>query len=205
MAEKFELVLGTRNAKKRRELETLLTNYPIVARTLDEFPNAIEVEETGTTFQENARLKATEQAKHLGRWVMGEDSGLSVEALDGQPGVYSARFAGADATDADNNRLLIESLVGLPPEKRSAWYTCHMSLSNPQGETLIDVEDYCRGRIAFEPRGEAGFGYDPYFELIEYHQTFAELGDAVKSVLSHRARAMRAFLRLLLPLIADGK
>ncbi len=203
MAEKFELVLGTRNAKKRRELENLLTNYPIVVRTLDEFPDSIDVEETGTTFQENARLKATQQAKHLGRWVMGEDSGLSVEAIGGRPGVYSSRFAGDAATDADNNRLLIESLQTFPPEKRLAWYTCHMSLSNPQGDSLIDVENYCRGRIVFEPRGSAGFGYDPYFELIEYHQTFAELGDTVKSVLSHRARAMRAFLLLLLPMVAD--
>jgi XTP/dITP diphosphohydrolase len=200
----FELVLGTRNTKKRRELETLLAPWPIVVRTLDEFP-AIEVKETGTTFAENARLKATVQARHLGRWVMGEDSGLSVEALGGEPGVYSSRFAGEQATDDENNRLLVERLRHVPEALRAAWYTCHMTLSNPAGQPLVDVEDYCRGRIINEPRGEAGFGYDPYFEIVEYHQTFAELGDTVKSVLSHRARAMRAFLPLLIALIRETK
>lgn len=198
----FELVLGTRNLKKRKELERLLTGYPVIVRTLDEFSESIEVEETGSTFAENAWLKASVQARQLNRWVMGEDSGLSVEALDGRPGVLSARFAGPDATDEDNNRLLIAQLNGVPDEKRSAWYTCHMTLSDPHGTRMIDVERTCRGRITHEPRGKAGFGYDPWFELIEYRQTFAELGDSVKAVLSHRARAMRDFLSVLIPMVA---
>ncbi len=201
MRERFELVLGTRNQKKRRELEILLDGIPVQVRTLDEFPGSIAVAETGQTFEENARLKATVQAGQLGKWVMGEDSGLSVDALDGAPGVWSSRFAGEDASDADNNSRLVEELKSVPLNQRTAHYTCHVTLSDPQGQPVIDVEGYCRGRIALEPRGSAGFGYDPWFELVEYHQTFAELGDTVKSVLSHRGRAMREFLRQLHPVI----
>ena len=196
MTEPFQLVLGTHNQKKRRELEILLAGMPINVKTLEDFPDAISVEETGNTFAENAALKATTQAKHLDAWVMGEDSGLSVKALKGEPGVYSARYAGEDGNDSANNAKLIQSLESVPKEKRQAWYTCHMTLSDPQGNVHIDVEQTCRGRIVDVPRGEAGFGYDPHFELPEYHQTFAELGDAVKSVISHRAKAMRQFLHV---------
>ena len=194
MDECFKLVLGTHNQKKRRELQILLAHLPLEVLTLDDFPNALDVEETGTTFQENAGLKATVQAKHLGHWVMGEDSGLSVSALDGAPGVYSARYAGEDANDDTNNAKLVANLSDIPLNKRQAWYTCHMTLSDPTGSVHIDVEASCRGRIVLDPRGTAGFGYDPYFELVEYRRTFAELGDSVKSVLSHRAKAMRMFL-----------
>ena len=121
----FVLVLGTHNAKKQRELEMLLSPYNILLKSLADLPDSIEVEETGTTFEENATLKAVQQAKHLGQWVLGEDSGLSVEALGGAPGVYSARFSGPDATDEKNNALLLEKLQGVPLEKRTAWYTCH--------------------------------------------------------------------------------
>ena len=107
----FVLVLGTRNAKKQRELEMLLSPYNILLKSLADLPDSIEVEETGTTFEENATLKAVQQAKHLGQWVLGEDSGLSVEALGGAPGVYSARFSGPDATDEKNNALLLENCL----------------------------------------------------------------------------------------------
>ena len=200
----FVLVLGTRNKKKRRELEYLLSPFPqIQLKSLEDFENAIEVEETGTTFAANAALKATEQAVHLSQFVLGEDSGLSVAALDGRPGVYSARYSGENATDDSNKVKLIEELSGVPVEKRGAWYTCHMTLSDPQGNVLIDCESCCRGRIIAEERGEAGFGYDPLFEIPEYGLTFAELGDEVKSVLSHRARANRIFVPKLLNLVAS--
>lgn len=194
---KLVLVLGTRNPKKRRELERLLRGLPLDLRTLEDFPDSLTVDETGNTFQENARLKACVQARQLEQWVLGEDSGLCVTALDGAPGVYSARYAGPGATDSENNRRLVEALADVPVGQRFAWYTCHMTLSDPSGIPLIDVAGSCRGRIVTEPRGSAGFGYDPWFELPEYHQTFAELGDTVKSVLSHRARAMRKFLDAL--------
>ena len=198
----FSLVLGTRNLKKRRELEYLLAPYNIQLQNLEDFPCAVEVEETGETFQENAALKATVQARHLNQWVLGEDSGLSVVALDGAPGVYSARFSGIHAADADNNALLLRRLEGVPIAKRTAWYTCHMTLADPNGNQRINCFGCCYGRILTEECGIAGFGYDPLFEVPEYHQTFGQLGDAVKGVLSHRARANRQFVPQLLEIIA---
>jgi XTP/dITP diphosphohydrolase len=185
------LVLGTHNRKKGEELAQLVGPLGIKVATLADFPTAVEVEETGTTFAENAALKATVQARQLGQWVLGEDSGLSVEALGGAPGVFSARWSGPGATDATNNAKLLAELQDRPPEERAAYYTCHVCLSDPGGEIVARVEDYCHGRIRFEPAGDAGFGYDPLFEIVEYHRTFGELGPAIKSCLSHRARAMR--------------
>lgn len=187
----LELVLGTGNRKKVVEIRDLFQNWPVKLLSLDEFPNAAVVEETGDSFAANAELKAVDQARALKRWVLAEDSGLSVAALDGRPGIYSARFAGPTATDADNNRHLMQQLQGVPQEKRGAWYTCHACLASPDGEVVLRAEACCRGRIILEPRGIQGFGYDPWFEIPEYHLTFAELGLHVKSILSHRARAIR--------------
>ena len=199
------LVLGTRNRKKLGELQELLAPHGFELRSLAEFPNAIEVEESGQTFADNAALKAAAQARHLNQWVLGEDSGLCVDALGGAPGVYSARFSGPDATDARNNALLLEKLTGLPPEKRSAHYVCHATLSDPAGAIRAEAEDYCRGRILPAGSGSGGFGYDPLFEVVEYHQTFGELHPAVKSVLSHRARAIRSLVRQIVALARDGQ
>ena len=195
MSQALTLVLGTHNKKKRLELERLLQPYPVALKTLEDFPEALKVEETGDTFAANAILKAAEQAVHLGHWVLGEDSGLSVAGLDGAPGVYSARFSGLQATDETNNALLLEKLKGQPQQGRQAWYTCNMALSDPAGSIVIQTEANCRGQILEEPRGTTGFGYDPLFEIPEYHLTFAQLGDSVKSILSHRARAHRIFMR----------
>lgn len=204
MANSRQLVLGTRNEKKRQELALLLEPLGIELKTLTDYPTAIEVVEDGDSFAANARLKATVQAKNLGQWVLGEDSGLVVDALGGEPGIYSARFAGPDASDEDNNRELLRRLQAVPAEKRTAHYVCHMALADPQGEVRAESEAYCRGRIRFEAAGSGGFGYDPLFEIPEYHRTFAELGSAVKSALSHRARAMRAFVPQLKALIESG-
>lgn len=198
------LVLGTRNRKKCVELEPLLAPYGFRLLTVADLPDAIEVEETGTTFQQNAGLKAAQQAKHLRQWVLGEDSGLEVEALGGAPGVYSAHYAGKHGDDAGNNGLLLKNLAQVPLEKRGARYVCHIALADPQGNVVIDVEEYCRGRIRLEHAGVAGFGYDPLFEVVEYHKTFGELGLEVKSVISHRARAVRQFVPKLLDLVAQG-
>ncbi len=201
----FCLVLGTRNAKKRRELSPLLAPYPIELKTLDDFPSSVEVEETGSTFAANAELKAVEQALAVGQWVMGEDSGISVAALDGRPGIYSARYSDPDATDEKNNVKLLEEMANVPTEKRTAWYTCSMCLADPQGQVHVRTEAYCYGRILNEQKGSGGFGYDPMFELPEYGLTFGELGDAVKSLLSHRARATRMFLPKLLKIVEEHK
>jgi XTP/dITP diphosphohydrolase len=199
------LVLGTRNRKKCIELVDLLAPWGFELKTLGDFPNAIEVEETGATFGENARLKACEQGKHLKHWVLGEDSGLVVDALDGAPGVRSARFSGEGATDESNNRLLIEKLASVPIERRTAHYVCHAVLSDPMGNVRAENAGRCDGRIRAEPSGSGGFGYDPYFEIVEYHRTFAELGPVVKSVLSHRGRAIRGLIPLILALVENGK
>jgi XTP/dITP diphosphohydrolase len=202
----FQMVLGTGNAKKKAELQRLLAPYPQIQLTsLADYPAALEVEETGITFAENAELKASVQARHLNRWVLAEDSGISVDALDGAPGIYSARFSGEKATDTSNNEMLLEKLTGVPSKKRTAFYTCHMALSDPEGTIHIRCEDKCHGRILTKGRGNGGFGYDPLFEIPEYHATFGELGPSVKSVLSHRARANRRFVPLLLTLIDSMK
>jgi XTP/dITP diphosphohydrolase len=197
------LVMGTRNRKKLGELFDLLEPHGFELKSLADFPNSLEIDESGTTFAENAALKATLQAKHLGHWVLGEDSGLAVDHLKGAPGVYSARFSGEDATDETNNRLLLEKLQGVPLDKRGAHYVCHATLSDPTGDIRAETEDYCRGRILEKPSGAGGFGYDPLFEIVECHQTFGELSPAVKSVLSHRSRAIRAIVPKIIALMSD--
>ncbi len=197
------IVLGTHNQKKGLELAELLTPFDIAVKTLNYFEHAMDVVEDGATFQANARKKAAEQAKCLGAWCIGEDSGLSVDALDGAPGVYSARFAALseneNSSDEENSRLLLKKLQNIPLEKRTAFYSCHAALADPDGSIRAEAHGLCRGRILFEPAGEGGFGYDPLFEVVEYHQTFGVLSPAIKRAVSHRARAMRQ----LIPMILD--
>jgi XTP/dITP diphosphohydrolase len=192
------LVIASRNAKKRREIEDLLAPHHIEVLSVTDFPEVPEVVEDGTTFAENAAKKATQTARQLHRWVLGEDSGLMVDALHGAPGVYSARFSGDGATDEKNNAKLMSELANVPDEKRGAQYLCHAAISDPTGTIRLTVEATCRGRIIREPRGSNGFGYDPYFLIPEYHLTFGELSSTVKQHLSHRARA---FERLVTPLV----
>lgn len=201
----MQLVLGTRNRKKGIELAELLAPWGFELISLADLHDSIDVEETGDTFTANARLKACEQAKHLGRWVLGEDSGLAVDAIKGAPGVYSARFSGEEATDESNNRLLLEKLGSTPLERRAAHYICHATLADPAGNVRAESEDACHGRMIFEPRGSGGFGYDPLFEVVEYHRTFGELGSMVKAALSHRARAIRRLIPAMLQLVDTGE
>lgn len=198
------LVIGSGNAKKAAELLALLSSLPVELRLLSEYPHAVSVEETGDTFAENARLKAVEQARHLGAWVLGEDSGIAVDALGGRPGVYSARYAGPRATDDDNNARLLEDLGNTPLERRTAHYVSHLVLADPGGSVRAECEAKCHGRIRFEPTGQAGFGYDPLFEVVEYHRTFGVLGETIKSVLSHRARAVELLKPGLETLLTGG-
>ncbi len=184
------VVFGTRNRKKAEELLDHLTGLPIELRTLADFPNAPEVIEDGNSFIDNARKKATELAKSLGVWVLGEDSGLAVDALGGAPGIFSARYSGEGATDESNNRKLLDALAAVPDEKRTAHYVCTAALADPLGIIRAEVEGRCHGRIGREPRGSGGFGYDPLFIIPEYHKTFGELGLLVKRHLSHRSRAL---------------
>jgi XTP/dITP diphosphohydrolase len=184
------LVLGTRNAKKRQEIEEILSDMGLELRDLRQWPEAPEVVEDGTTFEANARKKAAELARVLRHWVLGEDSGLVVPALGGRPGVYSARFAGKQGDDGANNARLLAELDPLPDDRRAAYYVCTAALANPEGEIQAVTEGRCHGVITREFHGSGGFGYDPLFLIREYHRTFGELNAEVKHALSHRARAL---------------
>jgi XTP/dITP diphosphohydrolase len=200
----YRLVIGTTNAAKGRELRELLAPHGFDVATLKDLGASLEVAEDGDTFAANACKKAVEFAQHLGQWVLADDSGLAVDALGGRPGVYSARYAGESATDEQNNQRLLEELGDLPLERRSAHYVCHVALADPQGDVRAESADVCRGRIVHEPTGGNGFGYDPLFEVVEYHQTFGQLGPRVKAALSHRGRALRGLLPKLLGLAQSG-
>lgn len=197
------LVIGSRNAKKRDELVGLLEPHGVDVKTLADFADLThEVDEDGDTFEHNARKKATEYARALGRWVLADDSGVCVDALGGAPGVYSAHYAGKHGDDAANNALLLEKLAGLPPEKRGAHYVAVLVLADPKGEIRAETRGECHGRILAEAHGAGGFGYDPLFEVREYHRTFGQMGPAVKRAISHRSRAMRAMLPQVVKLLA---
>lgn len=196
MTEPWVIVLATRNENKVRELAAMLAGLPIRLESIGSYPDAPDVEETGATFAENAVLKAKAAAQHTGLWAMADDSGLEVDALDGQPGVYSARFAGPGATDADNNEKLLKLMADVPDDRRTARFRCAIALAAPDGRIFVD-EGTCEGRIARAPRGEGGFGYDPLFIVPELGRTFAELPAAEKDRISHRGRALTAVRRRL--------
>ena len=156
---------------------------------------------------ENAVLKAAQQAIHLSAWVIGEDSGLCVDALNGSPGIHSARFASMEsntnASDEANNQRLLAELHDVPLEKRTAHYVSHIAFSDPSGNIRCQCESKCSGRIRLQAAGSGGFGYDPLFEIVELHKTFGELGPHFKSMISHRARAFRKFVRQLRAIKCD--
>jgi len=181
------LVLGSRNRKKLRELLELLGDLPLTITDLAPHPNAPEVDEMGDTFAANAALKATQLAPVLGTWVLGEDSGLVVPSLGGAPGIFSARYAGTHGDDAANNAKLLRELAG---KDRKAYYVSSCALADPTGAVVAVAEGRCWGRIVVAPRGPGDFGYDPLFEIPEYHATFGELSAVVKSALRHRGRAV---------------
>jgi XTP/dITP diphosphohydrolase len=196
-----DVVLATRNAKKCAELRALLAPYAILVRSLSEYGDVPEVIEDGVTFSENAAKKASQTARLLGCWTIGEDSGLEVDVLQGAPGVYSARYSGTGATDASNTALLLARMTATPDERRGARYVCHVALADPTGRVRLHVEAACRGRITRELRGTQGFGYDPCFLIPELHRTFGELSPLVKQQLSHRGRALHQLIPQLLLLL----
>lgn len=187
-----ELLIATRNAGKISELTRLLAGLPLRLRDLSEFPQVREVEETGLTFAENAELKARLYSRQTGLWTLSDDSGLEVDALGGAPGVLSARYAGARATDAERNARLLAELDGTRDEARGARFVCVIALFAPRAKDVELFSASCEGRIIREPRGTNGFGYDPLFVPQGYNQTFGELPDELKTRISHRARALAA-------------
>ncbi len=190
------LLIATKNKGKVREIADMLAPMGIRVTSLLDHAGMPEIIEDGITFRANAAKKAVVIARHTGLVVMGEDSGLEVDALGGRPGVYSARYAGEGADDEANNDLLLKELSGVPDEKRTARYRCAMALADK--DALVDVvEGACEGRIASVRRGSNGFGYDPLFLIPSRQKTFGELDLAVKHTMSHRADALRKFLKLL--------
>jgi XTP/dITP diphosphohydrolase len=189
------LLLATRNRGKLRELVALFVPAGVTCDSLADHPEVGDVEETGRSFDENARLKASAAARACGHWALGEDSGLEVDALGGAPGVFSARYSGAHGNDAANNAKLLAELAGRPD--RAARYRCAMALARPDGAIVATTGGTCEGRIAEAPRGGGGFGYDPLFVPDGRNLTMAELSPVEKDALSHRGRAARAMRPLL--------
>ncbi len=192
------LMLATTNPGKVKEFRTLLGQYKrfegLTLLTPKDWPERLpEVEETGATFAENARLKAVALAQATGMTALADDSGLCVDALGGEPGLHSARWAGVGVSDADRNARLRARLLGVPAERRAARYVCVVSLAGPDGGS-IEAEGTCEGAILEAPRGVSGFGYDPLFLVPEFGRTMAELTEEEKNRVSHRAMALQALL-----------
>lgn len=201
-----KIVLATRNQGKVNELARLLADLPLTVCSLADLPAVPIVEETGSTFIENARLKALgiQAAVDDAAIVMADDSGLVVDALGGEPGVRSARYAGEGASDAENNALLLQRLHGIPRERRTAAFVCSIVLAT-QGRIIWEGEGRCEGHIAEEPsQGSHGFGYDPLFVPDGYDRTFTDMAPEEKDRISHRGRALQAAIQFLNDLTSHG-
>jgi len=198
----MRVLIGTGNQKKLAEIMRILADFDLEFLTpadLDPVPAAPD--ETGDTFEANAAEKALGYAQATGLWTIADDSGLQVDALDGRPGVWSARYAGENATDADNNKKLLEELSGVPASKRGGGYVSVVALASPT-EVLLMTRGTCRGRLLEAGRGDGGFGYDPLFLVEELDRTFAEITHDEKARISHRGAALRDF-RAQLPAILE--
>jgi len=205
-----EILVATTNPGKVRELRAMLGDQ-VQWKSLADFPGVEEVTEDGVTFAQNARKKATGYAQATGLWTLADDSGLVVDALDGAPGVNSARFSGDKAKGLDrkvvdrrNWEKLLALLEGVPREKRTARFVCCLCLASPR-EVLLETAGSVEGLIATEPAGEGGFGYDPVFFVPSLGRTVAQLGDEEKNAVSHRGNAMRKFKPLLCELLKVGR
>ena len=185
------IIFATSNEGKMREIRAIMEDSGYEVVSLKEAGISIDVEENGTTFEENAIIKASTIAKATGELVLADDSGLEVDYMDKAPGVYSARFLGADTDYVIKNNYILEKLQGVPKEERSARFVCVIALSYPDG-TCITRRGTIEGYIGYEIRGENGFGYDPIFMVDEYNKTTAELSMEEKNQISHRAKALRA-------------
>jgi len=191
-----KLYLATGNAGKIKEMKELLADLDVEIVTADAYDSVPEVIEDGDTLEENAIKKARELADYTGLMTVADDTGLLVDALSGKPGVYSARYAGKDATYEDNNRKLLQELKDVSLNERTAHFKTVAALVNPDGKVKT-VEGICEGRIGNELKGEEGFGYDPLFIPEGYEETFAQLNPKIKNEISHRAKALKKLKVLL--------
>jgi XTP/dITP diphosphohydrolase len=195
------LVIASGNAGKVREFGALLADLGLDTQPQ---PEGLEVEETGNSFADNARLKAEAVARATGCWALADDSGLSVEALGGAPGVHSARYADSDSARIERLLRELSDVGASSPTVRSAHFTAALALANPQGEIVLEVEGICPGTILEAPRGSGGFGYDPVFFVPEADLTFAEMPHSQKAALGHRGRAFAALKPRLEALLAEA-
>ncbi len=193
----MDILAATGNAGKLKELKRLLADLPIRLRDLNEFPQIPEPEETGATFVDNAILKARYYAAAAGLRSLADDSGLAVEALGGAPGVLSARYAGAGASDRKKIKKLLSELNKTSDAGRRARFVCAMAICDPDGAVRFVVEEYCQGAIAEVAKGTNGFGYDPIFIPENFVETFGELSAETKQKISHRARAAEKIIQYL--------
>lgn len=184
-----KLLLATRNQHKKTELQQILNDLNIAVLTFQDINDLPEIEEDGETFEENARKKSRVTAFATGLVTLADDSGLMVDFLDGQPGIYSARFAGREANDQMNNEKLLELMKNVPESKRTARFICVIAVSDYKGNTEL-VKGSCEGKIALRPSGNGGFGYDPLFIPDGFKETFAELQPDIKNRISHRGKAL---------------
>jgi XTP/dITP diphosphohydrolase len=199
----MKLVLATRNQDKVREIgEILKIEHEIELLSLHNYPDAPDVVEDGKTYEENAIKKASTLAEYTGHLTIADDSGLEVDALDGAPGVHSARYAGENASDQDRVVKLLDALQNVPGDRRSGRFICAVAIADPLAQVLV-VRGVCEGRIIRMPRGTKGFGYDPVFVPVGYDKTFAELGDEIKNQISHRAKALDEAKKLLSEMNVD--
>jgi len=199
----IRIVVATTNPGKAREIAQILAGLPIEVESLIAYPGIPDIEETGSTFTENALIKARHTSRWAGSLALADDSGLEVDALGGQPGILSSRFAGLGATDAQRNEKLLSLLRDTPDENRTARFRCVAALVSPSGmESVFD--GVCEGLIAREPRGENGFGYDPLFFVPELGKTMAELPPEVKNRISHRAKAIAAAREAIEEMLREG-
>ena len=193
----MKLVLATRNNSKVREISEMLeAQTELQLLSLHSYPAAPVVVEDGTTYEENAIKKASTLATYTGHLTIADDSGLEVDALDGAPGVHSARYGGENASDQDRITKLLDAIQGIPDDQRLGRFICVVAIAGPLSQPEV-VRGVCEGHIIHTPRGETGFGYDPVFVPAGYDKTFAELGDEIKNRISHRARALDKARKLL--------
>jgi XTP/dITP diphosphohydrolase len=192
----MRLLIATHNRGKLIEYQELLAGLPLALATLDDVGIREDVEETGTTFAGNARLKALAHARSSGLLTLADDSGLEVDALGGEPGIYSRRYAGEGASDDQRNNFLLYKIKDVPAEARRARFRCAIAIASPDGETW-ETEGTVDGELLFAPRGTNGFGYDPIFFFPKLGLTMAELAPAEKNKISHRARAAEGAREIL--------
>lgn len=193
----MELVIASKNLHKIREIKAILKSYfPFDLLSLSDFPEYQPPPEKSSSFEENAFSKATSAAKFLKRWCLGEDSGLVIPALQNDPGVTSARYAGEGASDLENRTKLLKELNSLSEDQRVGYFTCCMALASPEG-VQKQVKGMCEGRLILSPRGSHGFGYDPLFIKYDYNKTFAELEEETKNRISHRRKALDKLFPML--------